>query len=66
MYAGIISQQIINSKIIFCHRNPLDNILSIFRAHFDKGNSYASSIEHSAYVYLNHKKVMDRIYEKIS
>ena len=35
-YAGIIAKAIPNSKIIHCYRNPLDNILSIYRAHFGK------------------------------
>ena len=29
-YAGIIANEIFNSKIIYCFRNPLDNILSIY------------------------------------
>ena len=43
-YAGIISKEIINAKIIHCFRNPLDNILSIFRANFAYGNEYSSSL----------------------
>ena len=39
LYAGIIANQISNSKIIHCLRNPLDNILSIARANFSTGNS---------------------------
>mgnify|MGYP003312761439 CR=1 FL=1 len=44
LYAGIIANQISNSKIIHCLRNPLDNILSITRANFSTGNSYSSSL----------------------
>ena len=57
-YAGIISNQILNSKIIHCYRNPLDNILSIYRAHFARGNEYSSSLVDSAYVYLDQDEVM--------
>ena len=58
-YAGIISSQIPNSKIIHCYRNPLDNILSIFRANFTKGNEYSCSLVDCAIIYLDQKRVMD-------
>jgi len=57
-YAGIISVEIPNSKIIHCYRNPLDNILSIYRAHFTKGNQYSSSLVNCAKVYLEQEKIM--------
>ena len=57
-YAGIIARHIPNAKIIYCHRNPLDNILSIYRAHFAQGNEYSSSIVDCTNVYLNQEKVM--------
>ncbi len=63
LYAGIIANQVSNSKIIHCFRNPLDNILSITRANFSKGNYYSSSIEDCAKVFLNQEKVMN-IYKK--
>ncbi len=59
-YAGIISSQIANAKIIHCYRNPLDNILSIYRAHFSKGNEYSSSLVDCAKVYLDQEKIMLR------
>ena len=57
-YAGIISDEIPNSKIIHCYRNPLDNILSLYRAHFTKGNQYSSSLVNCAKVYLEQEKIM--------
>ena len=57
-YAGIISTQIPNSKIIHCYRNPLDNILSMYRANFPDGNEYTSSLVDCAEVYLDQKRVM--------
>ena len=57
-YAGVIAENIPNSKIIHCIRNPLDNILSIFRAHFAKGNTYASSLVDCATIYLNQEAIM--------
>ncbi len=62
-YVGIIANQISNSKIIHCFRNPLDNILSITRANFDKGNYYSSSLVDCAKVYLDHSEIME-IYKK--
>ena len=58
-YAGIIASQIFNSKIIHCYRNPLDNILSIYRANFAKGIEYSSCLIDSANVYLNQEKIMN-------
>ena len=58
-YAGIISTQIPNSRIIHCYRNPLDNILSIYRANFAEGNEYSSSLVDCAHIYLDQKRVMN-------
>ena len=59
LYAGIIANQLPNSKIIYCFRNPLDNILSIYRAHFRSGNEYASSLKDCANVYLHHEEIIN-------
>ncbi len=63
-YAGIISSQIPNSKIIHCYRNPLDNILSIYRTNFAKDNEYSSSLIDCAIIYLNHKQIMKKYKER--
>ena len=57
-YAGIISNQISNAKIIHCFRNPLDNILSIYRANFAYGNQYSSSLVDCARIYLDQDEIM--------
>ena len=62
-YAGIISNSIPNSKISHCYRNPFDNILSIYRAHFSTGNSFSSSLIDCAEVYSDHEEIM-RTYKK--
>ena len=62
-YAGIIAKTIPNAKIIHCYRNPLDNILSIYRAHFSTGNSFSSSLIDCAKVYSDQEEVM-KIYKK--
>ena len=57
-YAGLISSQITNAKIIHCFRNPLDNILSIYRANFANGNEYSSSLVDCARIYLDQEEIM--------
>ena len=57
-YAGIIANQIPNAKIIHCFRDPLDNIISIYRAHFVNGNQYSSSLVDCAKTYLDQEKIM--------
>ena len=63
-YSGIICTQIPNSKIIHCFRNPLDNILSIYRTKFAQGNEYSSSLIACAKVYLNQEEVMTKYKKK--
>ncbi len=63
-YTGIITTQIPNSRIIHCHRNPLDNILSIYRAHFAIGNLYSSSLVDCTNVYINQDEIMSEYYNR--
>ena len=62
-YAGIIAKAIPNAKIIHCYRNPLDNILSMYRAHFATGNNFSSSLVDSAAVFFDQDEIM-KIYKK--
>ena len=57
-FTGIIAQKIPNSKIIHCFRNPLDNILSIYRENFAVGNEYSSSLVDTAKIYLDQEELM--------
>ncbi len=59
-YAGIIARHIPNAKIIHCYRNPMDNILSIYRAHFYKGNKYSTSLVDCTRVYLDQEDLMTK------
>ena len=63
-YTGIIASRIPNIKIIHCYRNPLDNILSIHRAHFGRGNEYSSSLVDCARVYLDQEEIMSKYKNK--
>ncbi len=60
MFAGFILNNIENSRIIHCLRNPLDNILSIHRAHFLSGNRFSSSLEDTLDIYLMHLKIINK------
>ena len=60
LYTGLIASQIPNAKIIHCFRNPLDNILSIYRTNFKRGNEYSSSLVDCAGIYLDQEKVMKK------
>jgi len=59
-YAGIIAKAIPNAKIIHCYRNPLDNILSMYRGHFAIGNNFCSSLVDSATVYSDQEEIMKK------
>tara|TARA_B100000945_G_scaffold59006_1_gene43804 strand:+ start:2928 stop:4778 length:1851 start_codon:yes stop_codon:yes gene_type:complete len=58
-YVGILTKLLPSAKIIHIYRNPLDNILSIYRAHFSKGYSYSSSLEDVAKVWMHHDQIMN-------
>ena len=59
-YSGIIAKTIPNAKIIHCYRNPLDNILSIYRAHFGVGNTFSSSLIDCGKVYCDQEAIMEK------
>ena len=58
IYCGFIANNIANSKIIHLVRNPLDNLLSIYRTHFLSGNSYSTDIFECLKMYLLHLEVI--------
>ena len=65
MHIPHIASQLEHSKIIYTFRNPLDNILSMYRAKFTGiGNEYSSSLVDSALYYIHHFKIMSFYREK--
>ena len=62
-YCPIIYNYFPNSKIIHCQRNPLDNILSIYRQNFIKIN-FSSSIKDITDLYIYQNNLMAS-YKKI-
>ena len=57
MRTGIIACYMPSAKIIHCRRNPLDNILSLYRSNL-AGNNYTSSLEDSAEVLISQEQAM--------
>ena len=65
MYCPIISNYFPNAKIINCIRNPLDNILSIYRANF-LHQSFSFSLPDISNLYINYFKTMEEYKFKFS
>ncbi len=59
LYLGYILTAIPSAKVIHCFRNPLDNILSLYRANFGEGVRFSSSLKDCARVYLDQEKTMN-------
>jgi len=57
LYCPIIYRFFPNAKIIHCIRNPLDNILSIYRTNF-LNQSFSSSLKDISELYDYHSKLM--------
>ena len=65
MYCPIISNYFPNAKIINCMRNPLDNILSIYRANF-LNQSFSFSLPDISNLYINYFETMENYKVKYS
>ena len=63
LYCPIIYNYFPNAKIIHCIRNPFDNVLSIYKTNF-LNQSFSSSLEDIAHLYLYHLKLMDEFKAK--
>ena len=63
MYCPIISNYFPNAKIINCMRNPLDNILSIYRANF-LNQSFSFSLGDISNLYLHYFETMEEYKNK--
>ena len=65
MHIPHIVSKLAHSKVIYTFRNPLDNILSMYRAKFTGvGNEYSSSLTDSAKYYIHHFEMMSFYREK--
>jgi tetratricopeptide (TPR) repeat protein len=57
VFCPVINKYFSNSKIILCLRNPLDNILSIYRENFIKV-PFSTSIKEISEMYIHHYVLM--------
>jgi len=57
VYCGVIYRYFPNAKIIHCMRNPLDNILSMYRTNF-RNQSFTYSLPDIANLYVYHFNIM--------
>ena len=64
IYINWIARLMPEARIIHCQRNPLDNILSMYRSNLMAGNNYTSSLEDAAEILIAQEKAM-RIHKKI-
>tara|TARA_A100001011_G_C14298281_1_gene839505 strand:+ start:195 stop:1175 length:981 start_codon:yes stop_codon:yes gene_type:complete len=66
IYTGLISSQISSAKIIYCFRNPLDNIKEIYKKNMGTKHTYSSSIIESAILWIKCHKLMERYKNKFN
>ena len=65
MYIPHILTKLRHSKVIYTFRNPLDNLLSMYKAKFTgAGNNYSSSLRDSAEYYMYQFRIMCSYCEK--
>ena len=64
VFSGLISRYFKRARIIHCKRDPLDNILSIFRANFSHAYRYSSCIKSITKVLINQEIIMNQYLEK--
>ena len=58
IWVSMIASHMPAAKIIHCRRNPMDNILSMYRSNLSTGNNYTASLEDSAHVLVAQEQAM--------
>lgn len=61
-YLGHIALLLHGARIIHCHRNPLDNCLSIYFQHFLGNIKFANNLNHFGWCYREYQQLMDHWY----
>ena len=64
VYTGLIASQLSKAKIIYCYRNPLDNIKEVYKKNMGSKHTYSCSILESAYIWIETNSLMKK-YKKI-
>ena len=60
IYTGLIASQITTAKIIYCYRNPLDNIKEIYKKNMGDKHTYSCSIVESTNLWLEIDSLMEK------
>jgi tetratricopeptide (TPR) repeat protein len=58
LHIGLIKTLFPGAKIIHTHRDPLDNLLSLYFLHLDPGMAYALELEDAAHWYRQYRRLM--------
>ncbi len=58
LHIGLIKIFFPSAKIIHTHRNPLDNLLSLYFLHLDPGMAYALDLEDAAHWHGQYRRLM--------
>ena len=58
IYSNWIATHMPAAKIIHCRRNPMDNILSMYRSNLMAGNNYSADLEDAAKVLVAQEQAM--------
>lgn len=58
MHLGFINLMFPNARVVYCKRNPLDNILSIYFQNFTEWHSYAHNLIDIGAAYREHIRLM--------
>ena len=64
IYIDCLAVHMPAAKIIHCRRNPMDNILSMYRSNLSIGNSYTASLEDAASVLIEQERAMQKQKDK--
>jgi tetratricopeptide (TPR) repeat protein len=55
---GLIDLLFPEAHVVYCHRDPMDNCLSIYFQHFNAEHAYANNLEHLGIYYRQYERVM--------
>lgn len=58
LHVGLIKTLFPGAKIVHTHRNPLDNLLSLYFLHLNPGMSYALDLDDAAHWYGQYRRLM--------
>jgi len=62
-WAAVIASVFPKARILHCHRDPMDNCWSLYRANFEHGHAYCFSMGSLGAYYANYQKLMIHLEE---